>query len=26
VLQAWWQAASDTPTVGRWLSWHEVLP
>jgi Tfp pilus assembly protein PilX len=26
VLQAWWQAASDIPTVGRWLSWHEVLP
>jgi Tfp pilus assembly protein PilX len=26
VLQAWWQAASDTPTVGRWLSWHEELP
>jgi Tfp pilus assembly protein PilX len=26
MLQAWWQGASDTPTVGRWLSWHEVLP
>lgn len=26
VLQAWWQGTSDTPTVGRWLSWHEVLP
>jgi Tfp pilus assembly protein PilX len=26
MLQAWWQAASHTPTVGRWLSWHEVLP
>jgi len=26
VLQGWWQAASETPTVGRWLSWHEVLP
>ena len=26
VLQAWWQGASDNPTGGRWLSWHEVLP
>ena len=26
ILQAWWQGASETPTLGRWLSWHEVLP
>jgi Tfp pilus assembly protein PilX len=26
VLQAWWQGTSDTSPVGRWLSWHEVLP